>query len=621
MKHRTLAVIGHVDHGKTSLVKALTGVETDTLKEEKQRGLSITLGFAHLKFPSGHIHLIDTPGHADFIRMTASGVSGADAVLLVVSAVDGVQPQTREHVRMASLFGIRDATVALTKLDLVPDKDARQAGAIVEALLDTHGFTQVDVVPCSSTTGDSIDTLIATLERNAAQAKQPTDLKGFFLPIDRVFSAPGVGTIVTGSLLGHSISVEDEVVLEPAHQRATIRRIEVAGVTHAQAKPGTRVALNLRGVDAASIQKGDVLCAPGKFQAGQRFDVALQSNPTLKHMEQVTVLHGTSHGTARLRLYPESGSPSAYGQLEFQSPQITYPGQHVVLRRPSRAEILTGGTVIDPNAVLITRNKPAHVGVLRACLEGDHDAMAQAIADRDNGIVDLETLSRLDGATPENDFEEISETHIARKADLETLRQRLVDALNSLHARRPCRPLVETSELYSQLRPAPRVLIASVVDRLRAAGEIREHLNGVALADFDPLKIMTTELCEAYDDADQRLCEMGIRPIALFESPSQDESDLMELLVWKNRAVRLYNHSLKQTFLLASDAIEEARKKLRTAFPDGSEFTTSAARAALNTNRKTIVPLLEYFDANGVTRRDEDVRVMTSEFDLTGTHP
>ena len=209
MKHRTLAVIGHVDHGKTSLVKALTGVETDTLKEEKQRGLSITLGFAHLKSPSSHMHLIDTPGHADFIRMTASGVSGADAGLLVVSAVDGVQPQTREHVRMAGLFGIRDATVALTKIDLVPDQDAQQESATVEALLDTHGFTRVDVVPCSSNTGDGINTLIATLERNAAHTNQATNLKGFFLPIDRVFSATGEGTNVTGSLLGHSLSDED----------------------------------------------------------------------------------------------------------------------------------------------------------------------------------------------------------------------------------------------------------------------------------------------------------------------------------------------------------------------------------------------------------------------------
>jgi len=613
MRHRTLAVIGHVDHGKTSLVKALTGVETDKLKEEKRRGLSITLGFAHLKSPSGHIHLIDTPGHADFIRMTASGVSGADAVLLVVSAVDGVQPQTREHVRMAGLFGIRDATVALTKIDLVRDQDARRISATIEALLDTHGFTRVDVVPCSSATGDGIDKLIATLERNAAHTNQLTDLKGFFLPIDRVFSAPGVGTIVTGTLLGHSISVEDAVVLEPTHQRGMIRGIEVAGIAHAQAMPGTRVALNLRGLDAASIQKGDVLCAPEKFQAGQRLDVALPSDPALKHMEQVTVLHGTSHGTARLRLYPETRSPSAYRQLEFQTPQITYPGQRVVLRRPSRAELLTGGTIIDPNAVLVTRNKPAHVRVLRACLERDQNAVARAIADRDDGIVALKTLSRLGGAPPENEFEAIDETHIARTADIETLRRRLVEVLRSLHARRPCRPFVETAELYNQLRPAPRVLIDAVVDRLRAAGEIREHKNGVALADFDPLEIMTAELCAAYHDADQRLREMGVRPVALFESPSQDESDLVELLVWKNRAVRLHNHSLKQTLLLSSGVIDDARDKLAKAFRDGVSFTTGAARDVLGTNRKTIVPLLEHFDSRGITQRNGNTRIIRGD--------
>ncbi|MEL7539275.1 MAG: GTP-binding protein, partial [Pseudomonadota bacterium] len=320
MTHATVAVIGHVDHGKTILVKALTGVDTDTLQEEKQRGLSITLGFAHLAHGSGQIHLIDTPGHADFIRMTASGISGADAVLLVISAMDGVQPQTLEHIRLAQYFGIRNVTVALTKSDLTQARNVDALQAEIESILDAHAFTHVAIIACSSVTGAGLENVVAALSSAFEYKHQRPDLKGFFLPIDRVFSAPGAGTIVTGTLLGAGVTVGDDVVLEPQHLTATIRGIQIAGASQDQAEPGARVALNLRGIDAGALTKGDVLCAPGAFQTGLRFDVSLRPCSDVKHMEQVKVLLGTGHCAARLRLYPSKPDQSVYGQLEFKTP-------------------------------------------------------------------------------------------------------------------------------------------------------------------------------------------------------------------------------------------------------------------------------------------------------------
>ena len=613
MIHKTVAVIGHVDHGKTGLVKALTGIDTDTLAEEKQRGLSITLGFAHRAFPSGQVHLVDAPGHADFLRMTASGLSGADAILLVVSAKDGVQTQTREHAKLAELFGIERAVVAVTKSDIATDEDVATATRQVATLLDPHGFDPMQIIACSSVSGMGLSALCDALSRICEESPQRPDLKGFYLPIDRVFSAPGAGTIVTGTLLGAAIGVDDEIILEPGRRTASVRAIQIAGADHARAMPGARIAINLRGIDTTSIRRGQVVCAPDDFSTSHRFDVALMPGPGLKHMEQVTVLQGTAHGPARVRLYPATDSEYRYAQLEFPSSQIAYPGQRFVLHRPATSEILTGGIVIDPGAPLITRNKPAHVTVLHALATGDLNAAAHALADRDRGVVDLQTLVRTkaDGKIllgPE--FETDSAARSFRKRELETLEAKCLHAITDLHEARPCRPIVEMTDLVARLRPAPDVLVDAVIKRLISADVLHRRADGVSLANRDPLDSMSADQRAAYHAADRRLSDMGLHPVALFDAVTEEAFDLEVLLIDKGRAVRLFNHSLKQSLLLSVDAIDEGQKRLAKAFPNGTPFTTSAARQVLETNRKTIVPLLEYYDRLGITERTEDVRTM-----------
>lgn len=616
MTHLTLAVIGHVDHGKTSLVQALTGIDTDRLKEEKQRGLSITLGFAHMDAPNGQIHIIDTPGHADFVRMTASGLSGADAILLVVSAVENIQPQTLEHARLAELFGIRSAIVAITHSDLASASEIDQAKTKSEALLRAHGFDSMEIIACSSQTKTGLHSLRATLNRLCARSRQTADLKGFFLPIDRVFSAPGAGTIVTGTLLGAAIKIDDGVAIEPIGRTASIRSIQTAGVEQSHAAPGARVALNLRGIDAAPIRKGHALCSPGTFAAGHRFDVALTPCPGLKHMEQVTILHGTSHGPARVRLYPAASGEPLYGQIEFQSPQLAYPGQRMILRRQATAETLTGGIVIDPDARLVTRNKPAHVSVLHALATDSMTAAAHALADRDAGSVDLRMLLR---SSPEAEirlgpeFEADSTERSYRQKELDLLASGCLQALTHLHSARPCRPFIDRAALVTALRPAPPAMIQFVIARLEKAARLKTNADEVSLPDLDPFDAMSVDQLAAYERADRRLSEMGLRPAALFDAPSVETSDLEALLIAKIRAVRLFNHSLNQSLLLSMDAIRDAKLKLAAAFPDGGSFTTGAARELLDTNRKTIVPLLEYFDKLGVTKRSNDLRTISHE--------
>lgn len=623
MTHRTIAVIGHVDHGKTSLVKALTGIETDTLKEEQARGLTIALGFAGRDVPGGQLHFIDAPGHADFIRTTASGISGVDAVLLVISAADGIKPQTLEHVRLAHLFGVRHVIIALSKSDLVVD-DIKAAAQIetVTKLLSSFSFETSSITPCSSKTGRGMDALIEKLETVSGlplKGERPRDV---YLPIDRVFTSPGAGTIVTGTLVGGVLGPDITVRLEPSNQMTSVRGLQIASAQVASAPAGSRVAVNLRNIDSRLVKKGQVLCAAGAFQSSARFDVSLDDHGTgLKHMQQVMVLLGTSAVPARLRLYrsDSKGAPSAsrFAQIEPKSPLIAYSGQRFVIRNPAAAETLTGGTILDPNAQLITRNKDAHIDVLQAALAGDPEDIADALVTRGQGSLELETLARLARHRVEElqdllvgAYEQNPDGNAFRCADVSRLQTRYTDTLSALHMAHPCRPQISADQIHAALQPVSAPLLAQVEKRLRDAEAIRYDERGVALASHDPLAAMSTEQSEAYRAAEARLLEIALHPAPVFDPDTQtpEQSDLLDLLVWTGRAVPFYNHSLKQSFLLHTDTVAAARETLAKAFPRETHFATGEARAALSTNRKTIVPLLEHFDQLGVTKRNGNLR-------------
>lgn len=622
MTHRTIAVIGHVDHGKTALVKALTGIETDTLKEEQARGLSIALGFATRDTPSGQLHFIDAPGHADFIRTTASGISGVDAVLLVISATDGIQPQTLEHVKLAHLFGVRHVIIALSKSDLVSDDIKAAQIEMVTKLLTSFEFETSSITPCSSKTGNGMDELIEKLETISGlplKGEQPADV---FLPIDRVFSSPGAGTIVTGTLVGGELRPDISVQLEPTGQMASVRGVQIASQQVVAAPAGARVAVNLRNVDAKSVKKGQVLCAAGAFQNSERFDVSLEDHGAgLKHMQHVMILLGTSAAPARLRLYrPGSeGAPSAsqFAQIELRSPLIAYAGQRFVIRNPASAETLTGGIILDPNARRITRAKDAHFDVLDAAMAGNTKEIANALTTRGQGSFVLETLARL-ARQPLDElhdllgdaFDQNPDGVVFRSADINRLQARYTETLSALHAAHPCRPQFSLDQIHSALRPVSAPLLSRVEKSLRDTETIRLDERGGALANHDPLAAMSTEQIAAYRAVETRLLEIALHPAPVFEPDPQtpEQSDLLDLLVWTGRAVPFYNHSLKQSFLLHVDSVAAARDALAKAFPGETSFTAGDARAALATNRKTIVPLLEHFDQIGVTNRNGNLR-------------
>lgn len=625
MTHKSIAVIGHVDHGKTALVEALTGTNTDTLDEERARGLTITLGFAHLRTNAGTLHLIDAPGHADFIRTTVSGLSGVDAVLLVVSSTDGIEAQTREHFKFARLMGIDRIMIALTKCDLASAAEIENRRAEINTLISESGVSALPIVSCSTRAPDGLRDLIRELTSFLSTPADRLNLRGFFLPIDRVFNAPGAGTIVTGTLIGGKVDTDTEASL--GTEIVTIRGIQVAGRSVASASAGSRVALNLRGVSQSDVRKGDVVSAPNIFEPSSRIDVAVHSangeRPKLKHMDHAMIMAGTAHLSARVRMFSsptERGEP-VFAQLELRQPLVGYHGQRFVLRNPASSETLAGGKVLDPVAPHAPRKKALHLAVLRAAEIGDPIAITHALADRGNGVALLNDAARLSGRTLQDvedairaEFQLISPSVAVRDADIRSAAEAFLVALASLHQTCPIRPFHASTSVKAKLRKIPASILDWVERDLIQSGEVVETPSGVALASHDPFAEMTREQLLDYEHAAARLAEIGLRPTPLFENntASPVQNDLTELLIHNGVAVRLYNHALRQHILLHADAIAAAQDTLRKCFPPGTPFTTGQARAALSTNRKTIVPLLELFDQKGVTSRDRDVRFLAA---------
>jgi selenocysteine-specific elongation factor len=626
-------VIGHVNHGKTALVRALTGMETDRLPEEKARGLSIALGFAFLEDPAGDIDFLDAPGHEDFLRAMVMGTAGARAVLLVVSAVEGFARQTREHLQIAGLLGLRVGLVAVTKADLVPP-DARP-GLVARLRRELEGsfLAPAPIVFCSAFTGEGLEALHGGIRDLAERAPPPDPLPGVFLPLDRVFTLAGAGTVVTGSLQGAALRAGDEGVVEPSGRRVHVRQLQVHGRQAASAPAGGRAAAALRGVSPDEVRAGDVLCTPGVFPASARIDIALALSPDaprpLRSGDEVRVLWGARQDIARIRLIGDAAlAPGAEGlaQLRLAAPAPVHAGQRLLLRRPSPAATLGGGRVLDPVAPEVkARTLEARGSLLAAARDGDLDGIVAGLSERDGGAVSLTEAARL-ARRPPPEVEAILARTLVRlddgayapEAALASARQAYLDRLTEAHGRQPLRAFVPLAAFRTRLsRTLSPALIAWAEARLADAGEIRLERGRVALAGHDPFATLSAGQLSRLTGIESGFRAGGLSP----PDPGAFEADLMELLLASGRLVSLRNHALRQTLVFHIDALDAAVGALHEAFPPPTEFTTGEARAALSTSRKFIVPALEFLDSRGDTVRRGDVRQVTAPRNRFGPQP
>jgi len=619
-----VAVVGHVDHGKTALVKALTGQDTDRLDEEKARGLSITLGFAHRVYETGIVDFIDSPGHEDFIRAMVCGATGAQAALVVVSAVEGVERQTREHLQILHHLGVRCGVVAITKADLLPGADRSPLKDEIADALRGSAFAGAPHILCSAKSGDGLDALDAALKDLVHRAPPPMPLAGAYLPVDRAFTVKGVGTVATGTLLGASMAPGDRAVVQPHGKAATVRRLQSRGDDVDTARPGMRTAVNLRAVALEDLRRGDVICAAGPFKATREIDawveIASGTDP-LKHGETVRLMIATASRVATVLVRggrkPTVGE-GGHARLRLNEAVTVHAGQRGILRRLSPAATLGGVHVLDPAPPAGRRRDPAWLPVLDAARGGALADLASALAAHGRGAARLADLDRLSGggagavaALTSAGFEILETGHAVPPRAVSEACAGLVEAVGDALARQPALSTVPIAGLHGALGDrfaAPLVDLAA--QRLLADGRLVGDPGALTLPQRDPFSGLSPARRARIGKIERALVEGSLAPPPLAELAGHKghDRDLIELLVASGRAVFLRNVSLKQTLVFHKKALDFAHGRLLDAFPPPTEFATGEARAALETSRKFAIPLLEHFDKIGLTRRTGDVR-------------
>jgi selenocysteine-specific elongation factor len=623
----TLGVIGHVDHGKTALVGALTGTATDRLKEERERGMSIVLGFAYLETEAAVIDLVDVPGHEAFVRAMVAGATGFDGVVLVVAANEGIKPQTREHLAIAGLLGIRHGISVLTKADLVTRDEAAAAAAALRAFTVGTFLAGAPLVTASITDAASITAVRAALETLATQTElaRPAG-RDFFLPVDRVFTIRGFGVVATGTLRGGTLRTGDPLLVMPREMRVSVRGLQRHGHDVAEALPGQRVAVNLRGIERAELVCGDVLAAPALVHSTHCFDAYLQlleDAPALANGRRVRVLTGTTEVLARLRLLDTAElAPGATGfvQLRTERPFATRGGERYLLRAYSPMRTLGGGRILDTQPRRHRRFDSAALAQLASRARGDPrrvlaDVLAAAgttgiacaatAADLDLSTAELTAHLEALGAVPAG-----NDRAVARSAWVELLDE-LVTRIEEFHAKHPRERgmLSEALRLQCKTPPDSALLRLAVValqrdDRIETVDEAIRRRGFKPELDFD---VAEQRIVDAIETAFRRAgLEPPVPGTVLGRDPRATK--LYKLLLERGRLIRLNTYARGTQIVLHADTLARVQRELAGRYPHPQRFTVAEARDLLGTTRKHVTPLMEHLDAAGFTIRVGDVR-------------
>lgn len=633
MKHLILGTAGHIDHGKTSLVKALTGIDTDRLKEEKARGITIELGFAHLELPGGvRFGIVDVPGHERFVRAMVAGVGGMDLVMLVIAADEGIMPQTREHLEICQLLGVKKGLVALTKSDMVdPEWLGLVAEEVREYLLGSF-LEGAPIVPVSSRTGAGLDTLRLELGRLAAEVEQRRSDGPFRLPVDRVFTVAGFGTVVTGTLLSGSIRVGDEVDILPVGLESRVRGLQAHGAKSETGEAGQRLAVNLQGVEHTAVGRGDVVVPRGHYRTTRAVDVRLNylvSAPReLKHRSTLRLHSATYEVAAQVILFDRDSlqpGESAQAQLRLARPVLLLPGDPFVLRTYSPPATLGGGTVLDP-APPRRRRRSSEAMELLTAIEGGEEA------ERIERMVAASLLSGLSYGDLTN------RTGLSSKR-LDAALAPLLGAGSIIQVMREPRIFIGR-EAFIALKSA---ILAEIQDYLRdnptKEGIGKEELktrmpkrsdqrfftpllaalekDGGVVADREMVKLpgrrgtVTAEQTDLREKIAAALLDGGSEPPTLKEladlikAPEKALLDPLGTLVRDGEAVRV-----KSDIYYAAAPLTVIREKLLARLTAAGEITPNEFREITGLSRKFMIPLLEYFDSIKLTIRVGDKRVL-----------
>lgn len=620
MRYIILGTAGHIDHGKSVLVKTLTGIDPDRLKEEKERGITIDLGFAYLNYPDGlTVGIVDVPGHERLVKNMLAGAGGIDLVLLVIAADEGIMPQSREHLNICNLLKIKSGLIAITKSDLVEREWIDLLEDDVKNFVKGTFLEGAQIVSVSSKTLHNIDVLKEKIREASLQVK-PKPTKGLFrLPIDRVFTLKGFGTVVTGTVVSGKLSLDESVEILPSKVISRVRGLHSHGKSIRTAYAGQRVAINLLGVDKEILKRGDYIVASGRFTSTKRLDanVELLSNaPVLKSKGLVHLHIGTSEITARIILYGKDtlkAGEKCYCQFRLQEPVIAMSGDRYIIRRFSPVITIGGGDILDPSAhrrsrkegledltifesgtlsekIEIKVKKAGIYGVTIPFIEGWVKAEITSISDSIKTLADNGTIIQIDDILVHQDA-------------FNALNDSVKKTLQIYHRKNPLKPGLPKEELRAQLNMDQKIFN----NMLRAMNNIAVEKEVIRLKTFN-ISLSTVD-----ESLKKRILEILMN--TRYQPPTKDDlsqtlkidskhlTDILKLMVREGSIVRI-----NEAMYISSTIYKMMIDTLKDFFSKKPEITVAEFRDLLKTSRKYALPLLEYLDSNKITMRVGDIR-------------
>ena len=628
---------GHIDHGKSSLVERLTGHHPDTLKEERNRGLTINLGYATFQLDDGRkVGIIDVPGHEKFIKNMVAGATGIQFVILVIAADDSIMPQTREHLDILRILGVKRGLVALTKVDTVDEETVEIATEEIRDFVAGTFLEGAPVLPVSSITGDGFDALRAEIERSLADVKVHHRELPFRMPVQRVFTASGHGTVATGVPVSGAVDTGESLEILPGGTMTRLRGLQAYGGAIDRASAGHRAALNLADVDYQAISRGIVAAAPGLYSDSQNLEVRLEYSESnakpLKHLSSIRFHAGTAETVGRVSLLDRKAiepGDSCFAQLFLQDPVAVAEGDRYILRAISPMITLGGGVIIGSSEVRHRRFRDwtlQHLARKEAAIEGGaKDYLAEVVYGQGRRPVAVDELPRhvhrtagelrplIDELVAEGRLVSLGGGRGVMHAEiLEQLHKELAAQVTSLHEQHKQSLYVPLREVLHRMN-LDRKFLEQVVAVLEERGQVRRGADGrIGLPSFAP--DLTPRQKELHGKIEGLFLERGIAPPRRDEvgeetGGGKDETGrLLALLLDEGTLVKL-----KDDRIFHRQAVEGARDALVGALREHGQLTAAEIKNHVDTSRKNLIPLLEHFDQSGITVRKGDYRSLAPE--------
>lgn len=625
MKNIIIGTAGHVDHGKTALIKALTGIETDRIKEEKKRGITIELGFAYLDLPDGEkAGIIDVPGHEKFVKNMLAGAGGIDLALLVVAADEGFMPQTREHLGILSLLNISEGIIVVTKKDMVDEDWLEIVCDEVRQEVQGTFLENAQIIPVSSYTGEGIEQLRQAIFTMIDQKTQIKNLDvPFRIPVDRIFSVEGFGTVITGTLIEGTMKVGDPVTVYPSRIESRIRNLQVHSQDVQEAYAGQRVAVNLAGLKKTDLNKGDVIAVPDSMHTTMMIDIHLtvlkDCDREIRNATRLHLYHGARDILCKIVLLDRDSvgaGESCYAQLRLEEEIAVKTGDRFVLRFYSPVETIGGGVILDSNPFKHKRNDAAVLESLKLKEGGsDREKISAALRDYSARFETLDFL-QIQTGIPKEQFDQqinklikdkvafrVSDNVVIHTDYLNRLKDSAVKLLESYHKENPLREGMKKDEFRNKLITYEDI---SVVDKITDSLVNRKVLkyvnNCVALADFE------VQQDNNQQEIENAFLQGGFSP----ESPDQiaarfpkvkNFKQVLESLVNTGKLVRV-----EEKILLHADYYNKALTLAKEHVDQNGQITLAEMRDLMGASRKFAVAVLEYWDKRGITKKVGDAR-------------